>query len=176
MPITTDQAICCLLQAVAEVLDDAGLPALDHAYLSANDTWPYCDHSAAVAHELEPQVFTQDGVPQQVGRTRSWVHQFQVTVLRGAPPAPDIDTGPLCIGGLYGDCGTAEAFDGTITGHAKGIAADRRAIMGGLLAAWCACMLTHKRPASNHTDFVRTEYVAGGRFAGTLFVVEAALG
>lgn len=174
MTITTDEAICCLLSAVAQVLADADAPALDHRYVSANDTWPYCAHDAAVARELDALLFTNAGDPQRDTQSRAWVHQFQVTVLRPAPPGP---TQPgQCLDGLYGDCATATAFDGTITGHALGVAADRRAIRRNLLAEWCQCMRTaHKRPASNHTDLVRTEAVAGGRFAGTLFVVEAVL-
>lgn len=171
--MTPDEATCCLLTATSLALVPTGRP-LDHLYASANGTWPYCGHDAAVVRELDAQRYTDDGVPFEGLGSAMWVWQFEVTVLRQAPPQPSKPG--ECVDGLYGDCQTAAPFDLTLTGHHMGVSLDRRLLRRALIEQWCVCMRdSHNRSAHNHTRLVRTEAVAGGRFAGTRFIVEAAL-
>lgn len=135
-------ALCCLLDAVADSAAAAGAEPFEHKYPSAALTWPYCDHHAVLGRSLPPTTLPPPNSgepakddPQTTGRI--YYHRFDLHVVRCGPPSP-VDGGS-CLADLYGDC-SSPAGHTTLAGHERAVDAETTRLFDELLERWCDCM------------------------------------
>ena len=176
----TTEALCCLMNAVAESAAAAAAEPFSHIYPSAAMTWPYCDHHAVVGRQLADSVEPPPGpagdLPAWDARTGDRVAYsvFEVHVIRYGPPAPDPNSPGLC--GLYGACGDPAGSD-SIAGHYALVQDERARLQAELLERWCACLLTtvdnYSKSWPSWIEQISTQ--SAGRFTSTEFIVHALL-
>lgn len=174
MPITFQEATCCLITAVAASAADAGAPEYQHQFPSVANRPPYCAHDAITATYLGRTTDPPPGdVPSDLHPDRVWYWRFEVKSHRCGPPAPDDVS--KCVAGIYGDC-SSPADGETIAGHHALVMAETERLQRELLDRWCTCL--QAVPGGNYSASRPRWFVDGrvsneGRFSTITFEVNA---
>lgn len=180
--IPVDDALCCLISAVAASAADADAPEYQHQYPTANMTLPYCPHDSVIAKSLGRSTTPPPGtgmLPAEHPQTTGLVqyHRFHVASARPAPGSPD---GTACLAELYGDC-SSPADVSTLAGHEKFTIAESERLERELMQRWCDCLMA-KAAADGHLysrawpRWIETSTKStDGRFTVVAFIVAAQL-